>query len=103
MNNYNGYIEFEYYNESERPTLEYYSFFTKEIIENQKDLWYKTEDYSLFPIPFFNEQNYEKKLKLFHDIGYVIAKALYDDRFIDFPLNAIEANLLATSVLYSGD
>ena len=92
VNNYNGYIEFEYYNESGTgmgPTLEYYSLFTKEIIENHKDLWYKTEDYSLFPIPFIKAENYEKKLKLFNVIGYVIARALYDDRLIDFPLNSI--------------
>ena len=50
VNNYNGYVEFEYFNETGTgmgPTLEYYSLFTKEIIENHKNLWYKTEDYSL--------------------------------------------------------
>ena len=93
INNYNGYVEFEYFNETGTgmgPTLEYYSLFTKEIIENHKYLWYKTEDYSLFPIPLIKgNSNNEKILKLFNVTGYVIARALYDDRLIDFPLNSL--------------
>ena len=93
INNYNGYVEFEYFNETGTgmgPTLEYYSLFTKEIIENHKNLWYKTEDYSLFPLPLIKgNPNNEKTIKLFNVIGYVIARALYDDRLIDFPLNSL--------------
>ncbi len=93
VNNYNGYVEFEYFNETGTgmgPTLEYYSLFTKEIIENHKNLWYKTEDYSLFPLPLIKgNPNNEKTIKLFNVIGYVIARALYDDRLIDFPLNSL--------------
>ena len=48
----------------------------------------------LLSYSFFNDQNYEKKLKSFNVIGYVIARTLNDDRFIDFPLNSIFWELL---------
>ena len=93
LGNYNGYIEFEYENETGTgmgPTLEFYSLFAKEIIENNKNIWYKTEDYSLFPLPLINNENDKDKIKdLFKVIGYVIARALYDDRLIDIPLNSL--------------
>ena len=93
LGNYKGYIEFEYENETGTgmgPTLEFYSLFAKEIIENNKNIWYKTEDYSLFPIPLINNDKYSDKIKyLFNVIGYVIARALYDDRLIDIPLNSL--------------
>ena len=93
IGNYNGYIEFEYENETGTgmgPTLEYYSLFAKEIIENNKNIWFKTEDYSLFPLPLINNESLNDKIKkLFNVIGYVIARGLYDDRLIDIPLNSL--------------
>ena len=93
IGNYNGYIEFEYENETGTgmgPTLEYYSLFAKEIIENNKNIWFKTDDYSLFPLPLISNELFNEKIKnLFNVIGYVIARGLYDDRLIDIPLNSL--------------
>ena len=98
IGNYNGYIEFEYENETGTgmgPTLEYYSLFAKEIIENNKNIWFKTEDYSLFPLPLINNESLNDKIKkLFNVIGYVIARGLYDDRLIDIPLNSLFWDLI---------
>ena len=64
IGNYNGYIEFEYENETGTgmgPTLEYYSLFAKEIIENNKNIWFKTDDYSLFPLPLISNELFNEK------------------------------------------
>ena len=99
---YNGYLEFEYNEEigtGQGPTLEFYSLLCKEFKEN-KDLWYKTADYSLFPIPItrLDEENKKKMKKSFQLLGYFIARALYDDRLIDFPLNSIFFDVLLERV-----
>ena len=87
------YIEYEYANETGTgmgPTLEFYSLFFK-AISQEKFLWYKTEDLSLFPMPVIEQSQDEIKLiqKRFHTLGFVIARALYDDRLIDIPLNSL--------------
>jgi hypothetical protein len=123
--------------------LEFYSLVFENFINNKK-LWYKTTDNSLFPLPISNtnfdnntyvnindninvndnvndnvnlnvninvcnnndlidinfnsnkkekqkekEKEKEENSKLFLMLGYVIARGIYDDRLIDFPLNAL--------------
>ena len=92
------YIEYEYYNETGTgmgPTLEFYSLFCK-VISNEKKLWYKTEDYSLFPMPVIGCSHDEIQFikKRFEALGFVIARALYDDRLIDIPLNSLFWDLI---------
>ena len=95
---YKDYIEYEYYNETGTgmgPTLEFYSLFCK-AISNEKKLWYKTEDYSLFPMPVIGCSHDEIQFikKCFEALGFVIARALYDDRLIDIPLNSLFWDLI---------
>ena len=93
FDSFNGYLEFEYYNETGTgmgPTLEFYSLFFK-AISDIKGLWYKTEDYSLFPLPLVDlpAKDVELIKKYFTCLGYVIARGLYDDRLIDVPINSL--------------
>jgi len=90
---YKGYLEFEYHDEVGTglgPTLEFYSLFAKEI-RNISNIWFKTDDYSLFPLPIDqnNPLKTEDNLKIFRLLGFVIARGLYDDRLIDFPINSL--------------
>jgi hypothetical protein len=90
---YKGYLEFEYHDEvgtGMGPTLEFYSLFAKEI-RNISNIWFKTDDYSLFPLPTDknNPHKTEENLKIFKLLGFVIARGLYDDRLIDFPINSL--------------
>jgi hypothetical protein len=97
--NYNGYMEFEYLNESGSglgPTLEFYSIFMQCVMSN-KNLWYKTSDHSLYPAPFFNFEN-EKNQNIFYLMGYVVARAMYDDRLIDAPFNSLFWDLVLDRV-----
>jgi len=84
---FNGSLEFEYYEETGTgigPTYEFYSIVSKEI-RNVPELWYKTTDLSLFPSPVNSHSN----RKLFEILGFVIARALYDDRLIEIPLSSL--------------
>ena len=61
ISNYNGYLEFEYYDETGTgigPTLEFYSLFAKEV-KKFTNMWYKTSDYTLFPAPINSKNNLE--------------------------------------------
>lgn len=97
MSNFNGYIEFEYTNETGTglgPTLEFYSLCIEKLRE-KKNLWYKTTDKSLFPAPINDGYlNYEENKKMFNLLGYLIARALYDDRIVDIPLSKLFWNLV---------
>lgn len=87
-------MEFEYLNEvgtGNGPTLEFYSIFV-ERVKSYKDLWYNTSDKSLFPLPTVSAS--EENLKVFTLIGFVIARAIYDDRLVDFPINSVFWDLL---------
>lgn len=93
FDSFNGFLEFEYYNETGTgmgPTLEFYTLFNKEIM-NLPNIWYKTEDYTLFPIPLTgrSEEEIQKIKKYFICLGYVVARGLYDDRLFDIPLNSL--------------
>jgi hypothetical protein len=59
-------------------------------------LWYKTYDYSLFPSP--RVDNIEETKRLFTLFGFVIARGLYDDRLLDFPLNSLFWDLVLERV-----
>ena len=91
---FNGYLEFEYMGEIGNglgPTLEFYRLLTEKLYE-KKELWYKTTDNSIYPALGLN--NNKKAIKLFKLLGYIIARAIYDDRLLDFPLSKVFWNLL---------
>lgn len=88
---YTGLLEFEYFEETGTgigPTLEFYSLFSKEISQVKK-MWYRTDDYSLFPTININEVEIEMIRPLFVLLGFIIARGIYDDRLIDFPINSV--------------
>ena len=93
---FKGYLEFEYKGEIGNgigPTLEFYTLIINKIREN-KDLWYKTTDGSLYPKLLSDYGNNEKNLKLFKLLGFIIGRAIYDDRLLDIPLNKVFWNLI---------
>ena len=94
MSRFKGYLEFEYMGEIGNglgPTLEFYRLIVEKIYEN-KELWYKTTDKSIYPAIGLNNNN--KYLKLFKLLGYIVARVIYDDRLLDFPISRIFWNLL---------
>ena len=91
---FNGYLEFEYLGEIGNglgPTLEFYRLITEKLFA-KKELWYKTTDNSIYPAIGLN--NNKKDIKLFKLLGYVLARAIYDDRLLDFPISKVFWNLL---------
>ena len=91
---FNGYLEFEYMGEIGNglgPTLEFYRLITEKLF-SKKELWYKTTDNAIYPAIGLN--NNKKAIKLFKLLGYVIARSIYDDRLLDFPLSKVFWNLL---------
>lgn len=79
------------------PTLEFYNLCFNEIIR-KKYYWYKTTNNSLFPAPIFTEKEKLEKEKDFMLLGFLIARALYDDRLIDIPLNSVFWDLVLDRV-----
>ena len=91
---FKGYLEFEYLGEIGNglgPTLEFYRLLTEKMYEN-KEMWYKTTDKSIYPAIGLN--NNHKILKYFKLIGYTIARAVYDDRLLDFPISRVFWDIL---------
>ena len=91
---FNGYLEFEYLGEIGNglgPTLEFYRLITEKLFA-KKELWYKTTDNAIYPAIGLN--NNKKDIKLFKLLGYVLARAIYDDRLLDFPISKVFWNLL---------
>ena len=91
---FNGYLEFEYMGEIGNglgPTLEFYRLIIEKLYEI-KELWYKTTDNAIYPALGLNDN--KKAIKYFKLLGYIIARAIYDDRLVDFPLSKIFWNLL---------
>ncbi|MCQ2815729.1 MAG: hypothetical protein MJ252_00535 [archaeon] len=90
--NFSGYLEFDYLNEIGTglgPTLEFYSLISQKIAD-KKYLWYNTSDLTLFPIPIQKDtKNVEEIKNIFLILGYFTARALFDDRLINIPLNQI--------------
>ena len=91
---FSGYLEFEYMDEIGNglgPTLEFYRLITEKLYE-KKELWYKTTDNAIYPAIGLN--NNRKAIKLFKLLGFIIARSIYDDRLLDFPLSKVFWNLL---------
>jgi hypothetical protein len=61
-------------------------------------LWYKTHDYSLFPAPCTD--HIEENKKIFTLLGFVVARGLYDDRLLDFPLSSLFWDLVLERVSF---
>ena len=91
---FKGYLEFEYMGEIGNglgPTLEFYRLIIEKMIEN-KEWWYKTTDKSIYPAIGLN--NNKKAINLFKLLGFIVARVIYDDRLLDFPISRIFWNLL---------
>lgn len=79
--------------------MEFYNLCFKEIIK-RKNYWYKTTNNTLFPAPIFNEEDRIEREKAFMILGFLIARALYDDRLIDIPLNSLFWDIALDRVIY---
>ena len=89
-----GFLEFEYIGEIGNglgPTLEFYNLVFDKLREDKR-LWYKTTDGSLYPNLGLNDN--EECIKLFKLLGYIIGRAIYDDRLIEIPLSRVFWSLL---------
>ena len=89
-----GFLEFEYVGEIGNglgPTLEFFHLVFEKLKEDKR-LWYKTTDGSLYPNFGLNEN--EECIKLFKLLGYIIGRAIYDDRLMDIPLSRVLWSLL---------
>ena len=89
-----GFLEFEYKGEIGNglgPTLEFFNLIFEKMKED-KSLWYKTTDGSWYPNIGLNEN--ELGIKTFKLLGYIIGRAIYDDRLIDIPLSRVFWNLI---------
>ena len=89
-----GFLEFEYIGEIGNglgPTLEFFSLVFEKLKEDKR-LWYKTTDGSLYPNLGLNDN--EECIKLFKLLGYIIGRAVYDDRLMDIPLGKVFWSLL---------
>lgn len=84
-----SYLEFEFMGEVGTglgPSLEFYTLFY-ENIRLMEEIWYKTDDKSLYPLPSFTPSL--EMLEIFEILGFIIARAIYDDRIIDFQLSSV--------------
>ena len=82
-----GYLEFEYKGEIGNglgPTLEFYTLILDKI-KSDRNLWYKTTDGSLYP-KLINENNMYN-IHMFKLLGYLVGRAIFDDRLLDIPLS----------------
>ena len=93
FSNFIGYLEFEYKNEIGNglgPTLEFYTLISDKI-KADENLWYKTTDGSLYP-KLLDIQNGIKNIynkKMFKLLGYIVGRAIFDDRLLDIPLSKV--------------
>ena len=100
---FEGYLEFEYMGEIGNglgPTLEFYRIITEKLYD-KKELWYKTTDNTIYPALGLN--NNKKAIKFFKLLGYIIARSIYDDRLLDFPISKVYWNLLLNKGVKLGD
>ena len=89
-----GFLEFEYKGEIGNglgPTLEFFNLIFEKLRE-EKYLWYNTTDGSWYPNIGLNEN--ESGIKMFKLLGYIIGRAIYDDRLIDIPLSRVFWSLI---------
>lgn len=68
------------------------------MVREMSGMWYPTSDYSLFPKPLSEDSSSENS-KIMSFLGYIIARGLYDDRLLDFPINSLFWDLLLNRVL----
>lgn len=70
-------------------------------LKENKDIWYKTTNDTLFPLPYASDGKMKKEeiAKLFLILGYVIARGIYDDRLIDIPLNPLFWDIVLEKVI----
>ena len=86
-----GYLEFEYKGEIGNglgPTLEFYTLISDKI-KADKNLWYKTTDGSLYPKLIDEKYNNMYNIQMFKLVGYIVGRAIYDDRLLDIPLSKV--------------
>jgi len=71
-------------------------------LKENKDIWYKTSNNTLFPLPYSPNGRIKKEeiSKQFLILGYVIARGIYDDRLIDIPLNPLFWDIVLEKVNY---
>ena len=105
-------LEFEFENEEGTglgPTLEYYSIVSQEMKNPIHNLWRATDDNMLFPSPIDpydlkypdpnkpkrrqaapeNRRDFEKFQLIFRCTGAFLARAILDERIVDFPLHPV--------------
>ena len=98
---FQGFLEFEYNGEIGNglgPTLEFYTLIIDKIKEN-KNLWYKNTNGSLYPTLLSDKENNDEILKLFKLLGYIIGRAIYDDRLLDIPLSSTFWKLILDTII----
>ena len=86
---FQGFLEFEYKGEIGNgvgPTLEFYTLIIDKIRED-KNMWYKTTNGYLFPKLLNPNENNDEILEKFKLLGFIIGRAIYDDRLLDIPLS----------------
>ena len=85
-----GLLEFDFEGEEGTgtgPTLEFYTLISNEI--RKLEIWRDSGEVNgLFPAPI-QTQDLGKITKVFTFIGKLVAKALYDDRLLNLPFNAV--------------
>ena len=96
ISKFKGYLEFEYIGEIGNglgPTLEFYTLILDKLKEDKR-LWYKTTNGSLYPRLLNCNENKERDLKLFKLLGFIVGRAIFDDRLLDIPLSKVFWNLV---------
>ena len=99
---FQGFLEFEYNGEIGNglgPTLEFYTLIIDKIKENKK-LWYKNNNGSLYPTLLSDKENNDEILKSFKLLGYIIGRGIYDDRLLDIPLSSTFWNLILHTIIF---
>ena len=66
---------------------------------SKKNLWYKTTSNTLFPAPVFTKEDQIERERIFMLLGFLVARALYDDRLIDLPINSLFWDLVLDRVI----
>lgn len=77
-------LEFTFINEPGSglgPTLEWYCLASKELLKTK--YWLMTQNNTFFPKVLLNDEQTE----IFENTGFLIARAIYDDKIIDVPIS----------------
>ena len=79
--------------------MEFYTLIIDKIKEDKK-LWYKNNNGSLYPTLLSDKENNDEILKSFKLLGYIIGRGIYDDRLLDIPLNSTFWNLILHTIIF---